>query len=976
MSIVLLVSLQSLAIALIFSASGIVGSAVNNLITSFERQVYTRGNYLEDELVTRRANVSGIVETLGDIYTESRESYAEERSERNIVFEDYFVERAIDPLISTITTNLLNAVELVLIGDNPSNGRYYGLELRTDTPLSVSSDTLYMSVASSYIQGLLAGRATNPATQCEFRFDVDFDDPACDYITKPYKAAVENKDKLSSVRYNAFEYWAPPHPLADMMQVITYSVPLYKGNQVFGVLGASMYVSTVRKSMSHVELSQDNAGAYILSQPEGDNSYKTLTNVGSDYIYLFGEDERMTLTPTRKYDCDYYTARGTAVNKKVIAYVKPLNFYVANAHYKSEEWTLNAIIEEDALLGYADRMTGLIVTTVVLTAVISLILIIAMLVYLMRPIMRLPEQIKKLKSTEVAKIPRTKIYEIDEMINSIEDMSASIRSSTDNASHVMRLTGMQICSFQINKEARTFSFTSGMGEVTGRAIFDNPEVTYDDLVEYIARIENYRVKGEQNLFSYVDDKGGQKYITVHVMQDSQSLVGVIQDVSEERKDKYRIEFERDHDVLTGLLNRRAFLKAMDELFATGEPKYGAMMLVDIDNLKQINDTYGHEYGDDYIRHVGRALRNFIPEASVMVSRMSGDEFTLFIYGYDDTALLKRDVESLKDYVREQRFDIGGETNVPMRCSGGMVYYPQDSTDVRELIRFADYALYEVKHGHKGEFGLFDKERFYKQEYNSQNYESLNKLIENNLVSYVFQPIVNVKTGKAYAYESLMRSKDPAIKSPTEILALAHAQHKLRHIERMTWFNSLEAYRKYEKEFGGRQIFINSIANQILSDSDLVEISEKYSDVLDKIVIEFTEEERLVDDLVATKRASIKKWKGKLAVDDYGAGYSTDSVLLMLEPDFVKVDMYIIRGIDKNKSKQRLLKNLVDFAHERRMKVVAEGVETSEELKSVIEAGVDFVQGFYLQKPAEKPCEISNELTAEIVSLYKRKSKNK
>lgn len=969
-AVVVLVALQTGAIAIIFTASGVVDSSINNLITSFERQVYTRNNYLEDELVQRRANVGGIVETLGELY-ESVQSDHTRASD--VVFEDYYIEQAIEPLIAVITSNLLNAVELVLIDGEPQDGRYYGIELRTDTPLSVSSDTLYMSVASSYIQNILAGRATNPATKCEYRFDVDFDNPNHDYITKPYKAAYES-DSRASLKYNAFEYWAKPHTLADMTEIITYSVPLYKNDRLFGVFGASVYVSTVRKNISHAELSSDNAGAYILSLPEGNNSYKTLTNVGSDYIYLFGSDERMTLIPTEKYGCSYYTAHGTSSNRRVIAQVTPLNFYVANSYYKSEEWTLNAIIDEDALLGYANRLNNILVIIVALSVVTSLSLTALMLVIVMRPILRLPKQIDKMKNTESAKLQRSKIYEIDVIIDSIEDMSASIRNSADNASHVMRLTGMPICSLQLNKSAHTFNYTSGMSSVTGKRVFDNPDVKYDDLMNYMTMLEGNRVKGEQNLFTYVDDYGGQRYVTVHTMNNDDSIVGVIQDVSEERKDKYRIEFERDHDVLTGLLNRRAFLMRMDELLASGGSNYGAMLLVDIDNLKQINDTYGHEYGDDYIRHVGRALRNYIPEASLLVSRMSGDEFTMFFYGYENFDALKADVDAFKTYVRDQRFELGSETDVTMRCSVGIVYYPQDSTDVRELIRFADYSLYEVKHGQKGEFGVFDMERFYNQEYNSQNYESLNKLIENNLVEYVFQPIISVETGKAFAFEALMRPTDPAIKTPTEILALAHAQHKLRHIERMTWFNTLEAYKKYEQEFDGRRLFINSIANQILANSDIERISKDYGEMLDKVVVEFTEEERLVDDVVQTKREALKHWNAKIAVDDYGAGYSTDSVLLMLEPDYVKVDMYIIRDIDRNKSKQRLLNNLVSFARERRIKVVAEGVETKEELKTVVTLGVDYVQGFYLAAPQAAPKEIDSAKTAEVLAIKKPRSK--
>ena len=165
-----------------------------------------------------------------------------------------------------------------------------------------------------------------------------------------------------------------------------------------------------------------------------------------------------------------------------------------------------------------------------------------------------------------------------------------------------------------------------------------------------------------------------------------------------------------------------------------------------------------------------------------------------------------------------------------------------------------------------------------------------------------------------------------------------------------------------------RIFINSIANQILSQEKIRELEEKYPEYLSHIVLEVTESEWVNEEHQQQKAELMKKWNGKIALDDYGSGYNGDRMLLMTVPEFIKIDMEIIRDIDSNPDKCKIVENIVGYAHERGMKVIAEGIETIGELKQVIKLHVDYLQGYLFSKPQYLPPRIQEEMVQLIQFL--------
>lgn len=470
----------------------------------------------------------------------------------------------------------------------------------------------------------------------------------------------------------------------------------------------------------------------------------------------------------------------------------------------------------------------------------------------------------------------------------------------------------------------------------------------------------------------VEEDGELPYwVRLKVSEDDTRIFGVVVDITHEMLEKLKVEYERDYDILTNLLNRRAFQSAIEKKFRSPEKlKVAALIMLDLDNLKFINDTYGHDYGDLYIRSAADSLQK-VEDPNAIISRRSGDEFLMFLSGYDSKEEVRRVILTVKEGIRSSSMLLPNQQLYSLRASAGVSWYPDDSTNYEDLLKYADFAMYRVKNTTKGEFTEFNAESYEKNSYLLHGKGELNKLIDGQLVEYHFQPIVSVEDGSIYAYEALLRSKLETLKSPLEILSLAKSQSMLYKIERLTWFIAMKSYVERIGQFGLENVFINSIPSESLSERDLIDFEERFAPYLSRIVLELTEEERSNDIYTDAKKKRIAQWGGGIALDDFGSGYNGETSLLTLGPDFVKLDMALVRGVDQDEGRQRLLKNLINYARIENIKTIAEGVETVAEMETLISLGVDYLQGYLLGKPCKEPPKIAPEMIELVCSFYQK-----
>ncbi|MCR5339182.1 MAG: EAL domain-containing protein [Lachnospiraceae bacterium] len=255
-----------------------------------------------------------------------------------------------------------------------------------------------------------------------------------------------------------------------------------------------------------------------------------------------------------------------------------------------------------------------------------------------------------------------------------------------------------------------------------------------------------------------------------------------------------------------------------------------------------------------------------------------------------------------------------------------------------------------------------------------DYDTVKQILDENLLTYHFQPIVSAQDGSIYSYEALMRSKSERRVSPLTIIKYADMMDRLMDVEKATFNNVLDIVDEHWGELQAK-VFINSIPG--VSADHHEKLADRLSERSDKVVVELTEEAELSDEQLSGLQDFFRKLNIEIAVDDFGTGYSNISNLLRYMPDYVKIDRSLLSDIHNRPQKQHFVREIIEFCHNNHIKALAEGVETTEELRTVILMGADLIQGYYTAKPTpEMVAQIDEKVIGEIRSFQQEKKDGK
>ncbi len=416
---------------------------------------------------------------------------------------------------------------------------------------------------------------------------------------------------------------------------------------------------------------------------------------------------------------------------------------------------------------------------------------------------------------------------------------------------------------------------------------------------------------------------------------------------------------------TKLPNLKGLTKWFDEFNANPEnrKKFLTVSIYGLPNYRYIYEHHGIKDVEEALNKIATMLRMANPK-NCKIAHISQEEFIVVNY-YDNVDDIGRTIQEATSVFFEQQSiyntNSGKDYFVEVNC-GCTVIDPYWQESLATFIALASGEMYL----NRVKMGVIEVEK--EKVALVENYEVYRTLIDKNLFNYHFQPIIEVATGEIYAYEALMRTDKRIGMNPLEVLEIAAAYKRLYDIERATVFNVLERYSKAQEVFCGRKVFINSIPGNTLNEADNAEVREKYGSLMENIVFEITEQNSVSEDeLNAIKCIGNPNGTNRIAIDDYGAGHSNIVNLLRYKPQIIKIDRFLISDVDKDENKQMFVRGTVDFARLNNIKVLAEGVETSEELKTVIDFGVDYVQGYYTGRPTPEPiAEISPEIRKEFI----------
>ena len=640
-----------------------------------------------------------------------------------------------------------------------------------------------------------------------------------------------------------------------------------------------------------------------------------------------------------------------------------MNIYNSNGPFSKHQWQLVSLVERNQLYTFSNHIFYLQISMIVLVGIVSLIGIFYVSRKISGPISRLSKEVDNSRLVkEIPELHATGIQEIDQFSSAITALSQEVLETSTKFLNIMNMASIDIGGYEIKKGSENVYVTDnfflllGIDKVTLPLSYEQ----FEELFKEVERDYQVEIENENERIYCIKKYVGLRYVRLKMRKEADREIG--------------IEHERDFDVLTGLYNRFSFQRHMDYLFEHSEQlKIAALVMIDLDNLKKINDAFGHDWGDNYIHQCGKCFQENVPEKTIC-ARVSGDEFYLFLYGYDSQEEIRQRLISMTSIMQHRTVLLPNGNKMNLSASIGISWYPQNSVYFDFLKKYADFAMYQVKKSTKGNLAEFDKALYEDEKLNRQMRLEFHQLIEKEQLTYHFQPILSAKNGEIIAYEALMRSQLATLKNPEMILKIAREENKLEDVERICIFKSTETFDQLRKNKLVKEdalLFINSIASVSLNDEDRTRFHHCFSHIQSQIVVEVTEEENMSEEALVRKRET-EGFSGMFALDDYGSGYNTEINLLNLNPKYIKIDLTIVRDIDKDFDKQQLVSNIVEYAHQREAYIIAEGIETKEELLKVLELGVDYLQGYYLSYPQSNPQEVFDESIQTIKNYWKKR----
>ncbi len=967
--LMILMAVEILILVSTLFGQGLISELRENEQDVLKGRVGARKNYLESVMVNDWMNLSSTVQHVTaaaeKLLADGQLTLAE-LDDKSSNCASLLTDSA-QALIDMLRTNHVTGAYIIINTDDLSGTMASGIT--EDKPGIYLRDPDPSSIASERNEDVMIELSPRDVvSQLRIATDVDWDvrfrfggdkKPFYQYLYYPFQTAYVRSD----YRWQDIGYWAAPEGLTVSGDaLLSYSVPLVlEDGSVIGVLGTELSLSYLKTLLPHEELNEDGKGGYFLAQHHPETGEFS-------HIFGFGSIEGLTLAENGRctYDAQEY-----------YLYYEPLRIYNSNTPFSSQQWVLVGMLPHEAMQSFTRSLLFASAIAVACALGIGLLACLLISYMLQRPVARLAQEMRTKDPASLIDLAPTGILEIDQMSDEVMRLSRDVLESGRKFSQIIEMASVHLAGFEIDRAQNSLFLTEGFFSIFGRPDIAEQNMTVETFRETMEQFRAYLNKNDQELTGHIlrlPVDGKHRLIQIRVLDTDGHIYGLAEDVTQALLEKQIMKYERDHDSLTNLHNRRAFRRRVQALFdeSVNRLVIGALVMIDLDNLKYVNDTYGHEYGDRYLKQAASAIEHCI-DRNVCHARISGDEFNVFIYGYGSRLEIDEKIRHLRQALTSASITLPDGQTQRIHATCGVAWYPQDSASFDDLCKYADYAMYRAKQNSKGELQHFDMEIFQKQDIQLRNTAALTRMIEEKLLYYAFQPIVDARTGDVFAYEALMRPDVGMYFTILDAMDTARREGKLGQIEELTWVLGLETFEGLIRD--GKIapdccLFINSIPTQRLTEEKEQELLARYGHFGPRLVIELTEDERMDAAIWHEKERRHKAMGGRVALDDYGAGYNSEKALLTLSPDLIKVDLEIVRDIHLDPDKRALVEYIVNYAHTRGKKIVAEGVEKIEEVRAVVALGVDYIQGYFFAKPAripEEPSAASVALLRELAS---------
>jgi diguanylate cyclase (GGDEF)-like protein/PAS domain S-box-containing protein len=456
----------------------------------------------------------------------------------------------------------------------------------------------------------------------------------------------------------------------------------------------------------------------------------------------------------------------------------------------------------------------------------------------------------------------------------------------------------------------------------------------------------------------INKNGDTKYFQAHrflIKKDGKNLIaGIFADITDQKLTQNKLNILAHYDLLTNLPNRALFQDTLTRKISKAKRNKNkiALMFIDLDNFKMINDTLGHDYGDLLLIEVAKRLTGILREED-LVARLGGDEFTVILDDIKDTAypsvVAQKIIDSLSQPIK-LKDKIGY-----IGASVGIAIFPDDAQNKEDLIKNADMAMYSAKQAGKNVYRYFTEDMNADAKERLELSNDLRNAIQNNQLKLYYQPIIDTQTNTLYACEALVRWEHPkyGIITPENFIKLAEEGGFMAQIGKWIIKRACAQLKVMEKLGLSIKVAINISSKQLTQnhlEHTLKTIIKESGVKAEHLELEVTES-FLMENLKQVKIAlgNLQKLGVKTAIDDFGTGYSSLAILKKLPISKLKIDKSFISDIPNDEDDMQIASTIIALAKGLNLEIVAEGVETKEQVDFLKKEGCQLMQGYYFSE---------------------------
>ncbi len=907
---------------------------------SFTRTVINRKNNLEIFMTSSWSNINDISLAVSQQYQEVRGDNKELTEDEKVVF----LLESTEYLMQMVTMTGTTGGFLILDDGEDMKYSYSTVYLKSyDNITQVgNADNLMLARGPAEVS-----KKNDFSLVSNWSYGLELTEDNFPILQMPMEAALQT----SNLEYLA--YWHVSNDITNSkLKVLTCSVPILdENNQAIGVVGVEISQEYLYKFLPDNEFGDTGSHGYVLASRNNNTTLVPLVVNGSILDQVLTVDQPVSLRALQleNHDLDAIPQLIYNSDPEICIYTEPLSLYANNSPFPQEDIWIVGMVDLENLTSFTTQFWKVISSMLAATILAGIALSYIVGLQVANPILKLSKTVSRYDVQKKVYFEPTNVREIDELAHRIEQMQENILRSAHRTDKILELLNIGVGSFEYIKGEEMVTVSGSVCKMLDLEQSDSiPEALFfhkltglkENPTEEVAH--TYTVAGVET-----------RYYKVEEFHQGSVLLGVIQDTTKDVEDLLVLNYERNYDLLTGIFNRRAFHQKVEEIMANEPLNIAGFVMFDLDNLKYVNDTFGHDSGDVYIKTAATTIHQVLHKNGV-VGRMSGDEFYAFLYGFNKKEDLMERLHLLYAQFDEEPIEMPNSELFKIRVSGGIAWYGQETTDLEELKKYADFAMYKGKHTLKGEMRQFDMEMYEEESFMISGKAELDLILDQDLMKFVFQPIIDVATGTIHGYEALMRPQSELLASPLKLLQLATLEGKLGKVEKIALFKTLALFHEYRHLFQGAKLFVNSIPTENLKAEEYAQLQTLYPDLLPNVVVEITEQDQQDELFLQEKLTCLRSLGGDIAIDDYGSGYANDMALVKIKPDLVKIDRSLISNVHVDPSRQSIVHKIISICRDEGVKVLGEGIETEQELDYLLEAGIDYAQGYYVSRPMERP----------------------